>query len=89
MTQYLPSTVAGKVIIIEFYKNMRGENTITASEGTQGKHFITCEPFSGDRSHRVKFGRNTPKNRELAYTVMLQDLESLNMVDKGHEICTD
>lgn len=89
MTQLLPSTVPGKVVKISYYKNMRGVNTITAMEGTDDGKFFTHAPFSGDRTHVVKFDRNTRKNREQAYAVMLEDLEGLGIVEKGHKICTD
>ena len=92
-TQYLPSTVNGKTIKVHLGKNNHGENCLFAIEGNvrqtiAGEEFIYA-PFSNDRSVRVSFGRNTRKNREHAYTVLLSDLVDADMVPVGTSINTD
>jgi len=95
MSQYLPSTYPGKVVKVSLSKNFHGENCVVAVEGVLERFkdspvdMFTYAPFSGDRSMRCSFGRNTKKNREHAYAVLLSDLVDGNMVPAGTSICTD
>lgn len=84
----------GNVFRLSVYKPQRGPAVAVAQEGrvkNEGSYTsFEMELFGSDRTHRVKLtGNNTTKNREAALLRLLEDIETLGWVEKGHSVRVD